>query len=165
VLGYVKEELKKSLIKIDDIENNENIPKKKKRETVKRMNRKISDKIDDLHWKTIKYLTDKYEIILIGDMSVKGIVSNDTSNIQNIMKRIAYKFKFFQFNQRLIYKCQLKGCVYKEIDERYTSKMCSVCGDYNENLGASKIYDCKKCRTKMDRNVNGCRGIYMKQFM
>jgi putative transposase len=157
--------LMKILIRIDEIENNDNIPKKKKRMLIKRLNRKISDKVDDLHWKTIKYLTDKYETILIGDMSVKGIVSNDTSNIQRMMKIIAYKLKFYQFKQRLIYKSKLKGNVYKEVDERYTSKTCSVCGHYDKNLGGKKIYDCEECGTRMDRDVNGCRGIYMKQFM
>jgi putative transposase len=96
------EVLMELLKRIDEIENNKNIPNKKKKVLVKRLNRKISDKVDDLHWKTIKYLTDKYETIIIGDMSVKGIVSNDTSNIQKMMKSLAYKLKFYQFKQRII---------------------------------------------------------------
>lgn len=98
-------------------------------------------------------------------MSVKGIVSNETSNIQKMMKMIAYKFKFYQFKQRLIYKCQTKGNIYKEVDESYTSKTCSVCGSYDKDLGAKKVYNCTECGIKMDRDVNGCRGIYIKQFM
>jgi IS605 OrfB family transposase len=157
--------LKEKLERIDKIESDDNISKKKKRKTVKRINMKISDIVDDLHWKSIKYLTDKYETILIGDMSVKSIVSNDTSNIQKMMKRIAYKFKFYQFKQRLEYKCQVKGNKYKEIDERYTSKTCSNCGNYKEDLGGKKIYNCDGCNMKIDRDINGCRGIYIKQFM
>lgn len=159
------DKIKGLLNKIDRIDGKIYIPSKKKKKIIKRTNRKIINMVDDMHWKTIKYLTDKYETILIGDMSVKGIVSNDTSNIQKMMKRIAYKYKFFQFKQRLEYKCGIRGNTYKEVNERYTSKMCSVCGDYDENLGGKKTYICIGCGTKMDRDINGCRGIYMKQFM
>ncbi len=35
--------------------------------------------INDMHWKTINYLTDNYKTILIGNLSTKNIVEKDLS--------------------------------------------------------------------------------------
>ena len=37
------------------------------------INRKISNIVNDVHWKTIKYLTDNNAIILLENMSTKNI--------------------------------------------------------------------------------------------
>lgn len=95
------------------------------------------------------FVDDEYQIIIITNQA--GIKTNEV--------------KMNEFKQRLIYKSQIKGNVYKEVNESYTSKTCSICGYYKENLGGNKIYECEECGTRMDRDVNGCRGIYMKQFM
>jgi IS605 OrfB family transposase len=155
--------IKKYLEIIDDKQKIK-YPKKIQIKYEKRYNLKINHLVDELHWKTIKYLTDNYENILIGDMSVKGISSNKKSVLNKMTKRIAYKLKFYQFNERLKYKCNLNKINLKQINESYTSKMCSVCGNYNNNLGASKIYDCLNCHVKMDRDINGCRGIFIKSL-
>jgi IS605 OrfB family transposase len=153
------------LKRIDKIQNNPNIPGRLKKKICDRLNRKIRWAVDDLHWKTCKYLTDRYEIILIGDMSVKGIVSRETSKLQKIVKRIAYACKFYQFRQRLEHKCKLNGNKYRCMDERFTSKLCSKCGYLDENLGGKKTFKCLKCKAIIDRDLNGCRNIYMKQFL
>ena len=49
--------------------------KKKKKCYELKHNKKISNLIDELHWKTINYLTHNYKTILIGNMSSKNIVS------------------------------------------------------------------------------------------
>jgi IS605 OrfB family transposase len=160
--------IKSKLQRIDEIENNVYIPNKIKKKNIKRINKKISNQVDDLHWKSINYLTKKYKNILIGDMSIKGIVKNGKNTYMDKMtKRIAYKLKFFSFHQRLIYKCQLNNCNYKKVDESYTSKMCSKCGTIDYNLGSNKIYKCinDKCKLKIDRDVNGCRGIFLKNML
>ena len=77
-------------------------------------------------------------------------------------KRIGYKLSFYKFRQRLEYKCSAKKVEYKLVDEKYTSKICSVCGNLNETLGSSKIFNCIKCKVIMDRDINGARGILIK---
>ncbi len=73
--------------------------------------------------------------------------------------------KFYEFRLRLIYKCGIKNINFKLIDEFYTSKTCSMCGNYNNTLKGDIEYNCKKCNIKMHRDINGCRNIYMKQFI
>ena len=89
-----KYEIERYLVLIDE-KKKKNIPNKKKKKIEKLYNRKISSLVDDLHWKTIKYLTNKYKNILVGDMSVKGITNNETSNLTPINKRLAYRLKFY----------------------------------------------------------------------
>jgi putative transposase len=137
--------------------------KRRKKEMTYR--RKIKNLVDDLHWKTINYLTKTYKTILIGDMSVKGIVRKGESVLNGINKKTALSLKFYEFRQRLKYQCYTKHINYKELDERYTSKICSNCGWVNEELEGKKMFECKKCKKKIDRDINGCRGILMKIYI
>ena len=95
-------------------------------------------------------------------MSIKGIANKTTSNITKMTKRIGYKMKFYKFQQRLKYKCDRNNIGFKLVDEKYTSKVCSHCGYKKEDLGGNKVYKCDGCKKKIDRDVNGCRGIYIK---
>jgi len=152
------------LTKIDKINKNNKVPVKVKKKINKRCNKKISNMIDELHWKVINYLIQNYKTILVGDMSVKGITNNERSTLSKMTKRIAYKLKFYTFRQRLEYKCKINKINYATIDEKFTSKMCSYCGNCKEDLGSSKIYNCTSCKKIMDRDINGCRGIYIKSL-
>ena len=147
------------LLKRIDIINKSKMTEKQKRKSENKRYKKINDLVNDLHWKAIKQLTDNYGTILIGNMSTKGIVQN---SINHMTKRIALIMRLYVFRERLKYKCSVKGCNYKMIDERYTSKMCTFCGNIKDNLGTNKIYECTKCNNIIGRDVNGSRNIYMK---
>lgn len=123
---------------------------------------RITNLVDELHWKTINYLTKNYNTILIGDMSVKGITNKQASKLTAMTKRIGYRMKFYTFRQRLEYKCKSRNLEYKKVDESFTSKMCSRCGNVKEDLGGNRIYNCTVCGLKIDRDINGARGIYLK---
>ena len=68
-------------------------------------------------------------------MSVQGITCKSTSKLTAMTKRIGYRLKFYQFRQKLEHKCKINRIEYKVVDEKYTSKVCSFCGDYNDKLG------------------------------
>lgn len=131
---------------------------------LKKYNMRVSNLVDDMQWKSIKYLIRRYKNILIGDMSTIGIVSGK-SKLNQLNKLYAYKLKFYQYRQRLEYKCYITRTGYAKVNERFTSKVCSWCGECKENLGGSKIYNCDKCDKVIDRDVNGCRGIFLKTKM
>ena len=132
----------------------------RKKKTLRKMyNRKLLNIVDDLHWKTINYLTKVYDTILVGDLSVKGIVSNDTSILGYINKDLAHRLAFSTFRTRLQSKCETRGCKYAIVDEHYTSKTCSYCGNYKADLGGNEIYHCHNCHRTIDRDINGARNI------
>jgi putative transposase len=141
--------------------------KKKHKNKLKRLRKKIKNKIDDMHWKTINFLTRNHENIFIGDLSTKSIVNKEQSNLSGSMKKLALRTNMFKFRERLEYKCKMRCRSYQMIDERYTSKMCSNCGEICEDLGSQKILKCKgnDCKKVIDRDVNGARNIYIKTYL
>ena len=152
----IKEKIGTYIDRLDNTSKIENKRKRKQKQDLYR--RKIRNLVDDLHYKTIKYLVTTNDNILIGNMSVKGIISRN-NNLNSKTKRIASALSFYKFKQRLAYKCTIYNVGFKEVNEAYTSKTCSVCGNVDNNLGSKKIYDCNKCTNKMDRDVNGARCI------
>jgi len=154
------EEFEEKIKKMEE----KSIPSKIRKKYQKRWSRKLSNQIDDMHWKTIKYLTDNYKSISIGKLSTKSIVKKGKSCLDQMNKTVAMRMKFYQFMKRLEYKCKVKNIIYNEVDEHYTSKMCTNCGTIKENLGANKIYNCGYCNIKIDRDVNGARNIFMKSL-
>lgn len=95
-------------------------------------------------------------------MSTQSIVRQRKLN--KMVKRVLLRMKLYVFKQRLQYKCNQRCIGYKEIDEAYTSKTCTICGKINKELGTSKIFNCKKCKKILDRDVNGARNIMLKSF-
>ena len=152
----------KKLERYNAIKNNENISETIKKKYERRTNRKISDSIDDLQWKTIKYLTDNYDSVLLGDMSSQGIVSKESNILTNTQKVSCLRTKYYMFQQRLQFKCEERGLSYLLVNEYLTSKTCSNCGAIKNDLGKSKTYDCKECGCVLDRDVNGARNIWLK---
>lgn len=148
----------------DAILKNQEIPVKIKKKNEIHINRKITNYVDELHWKVINYLTDNYATVLIGDMSAKRIVSKE-GNMSKMNKRITASLRFYNFRQRLEYKCKTRGIKYRLIDERYTTKVCTECGNINDKVGGSEIYKCPECEDIKDRDVHSCKGIHIKQFM
>ena len=145
----------------DKILNNKNINNNIKKKNEKTINKKIINLVDELHWKTINYLTTNNETILIGNMSSKSIVSK-SGNLNKMTKRISMHLKFYEFHRRLKYKCNTRDVKYGKINEWMTSKMCSICGEIKENLGGDEMYECEKCGIKMERDINGARNIHIK---
>ena len=155
----------KNIRRLNKIQRNKNISKKIKKKNETLINRKINNKIDDLQWKSIKYLTNTYKTIFLGDMSAKSIVKNNKSILNKYQKIACLRTKYFTFKTRLEYKCKINNINFKYVDESYTSKTCSMCGYYDKFLGGSKVYICNKCPNIMDRDINGARNIYIKSLL
>lgn len=161
----MKEKISKQIKSIDKI-NNSDMSNTKKRKAENKRYIKIKNLVDDLHWKTIKHLTDKYETILIGNMSTKSIVKNKSvGDLDNMTKRVALHMKLYEFRERLKYKCYINNCKYGNINEMYTSKTCSYCGYVKENLKGNKTYECNRCKNIIDRDINGAKNILMKGIL
>jgi transposase len=92
--------LNKRLNKIDKINNLEINKSKKKKATNKRY-RKIQNQINDLHWKSINYLTTNYDEIILGKLSTSSIVRK---SMNSNTKRIAMMMRSYVFRERLKYK-------------------------------------------------------------
>ena len=157
-----RDKMAKYLEKIDKYNNASYMKKRKRENAVERVRNKIKNVSSDLHWKVIGYLTNHYNNILIGDLSVKSIVE---LNGGKMTKRILHSYGLFTFKQRLKYKCEERGISYREVNEYRTSKTCSVCGYKKENLGMNKRYFCERCGNDIHRDINGARCIYFASLL
>ncbi len=148
--------------KIDKLNNGKlNKKNKIKKKLERKYYKKINNAIDDLHWKSINYLTNNYGNILIGNMSTKGIINNESNTkLKANIKRVAQHMKLYQFRQRLEYKCQLKSIGYAVIDESYTTMTCTKCG-YRNDVRSKHHIKCRFCKLEIDRDFNGARNILL----
>lgn len=92
----------------------------------------------------------KPSYITIEDLNVNGMMKN-----KHLARAIAQQ-KFYQFRNKLQYKCILNGIELRTVDRFYpSSKMCSECGSINKELKLSdRVYVCKECGCIIDRDKN-----------
>lgn len=129
------------------------------RNEVKRQNKNIRNKVDEMHWKTISYLIRNYDIILLPEYNTSQMIRGRKLNRKT--KRMMNVFSNYKFKQRLLWKCSLYNKRIIIVDESYTSKTCTSCG-YLNNVGGSEVYKCKNCNIVIDRDCNGARNILIK---
>lgn len=150
---------------LNKIEKKKNIKNEVKKDIrLKKLRIKLRNKIEDLHWKSINYLTNQNKnTIAIGNWSTKRCV-NKKGSLNSKVKNVAMMLSYYKFLQRLDYKCKKKNINLQIVNESYTSILCSNCGKENEELGSSKKFDCKKCKFQHDRDMNACRNILIKSL-
>ena len=83
--------------------------------------------------------------------------------LPRVVKQSMIDLSFYRFRCRFesyIEKHHEKKCKLKIVTEEYTSKTCGGCGNLKKVSGA--VYKCKRCKVKLDRDVNGARNILLK---
>lgn len=123
--------------------------------------RKVKNKVAELHWKTINYLMLNYDHIMIPEFKISKMLKG--KKISRQTKRMLCMYSFYSFMLKLEYKCKKNGKKLYVVDESYTSKTCTLCGEINE-VGGSEVYKCKGCKNEVDRDVNGSRNILIKNL-
>ena len=137
------------------------IDKSKDKKEYHRLQKKLKNKIDELHNKVANYLTKTFKYIIVGNLSTKETNKRE-GNLRKMTKRILSTLRHFEWRTKMKAKCEERGVFFEVIDEAYTSKTCSCCGYLKSNLGGNKIFRCDKCGIVLDRDYNGCRNILIK---
>lgn len=92
--------------------------------------------------------------IVVGD--VKGILLKPSKN--KTANRMTYNlWSFDLLYKRLKNKCEEKGIELVKVPEPFTSRLCPVCGSFNEPC--DRKYKCS-CGYEQDRDINGAINIY-----
>lgn len=123
---------------------------------------KIKRKINEFHWKTAHNLATNYEIVIIGKMSMKSICEQE--DFPDMPKRVGTLMRHYDFRSKLVYKCLSYGTKILVSNEKYTTKMCSLCGHYNETIKGEKVIHCNGCNKKYPRDIFSARGIAIKNL-
>jgi putative transposase len=124
-----------------------------------RLQSKLTNLVDEMHYKTIRFLTSNYTSILLPSFESQDMVMN--KSLSRKTKRNMMNFSFYKFKQRLQHKCDLlKHCNLTIVNEAYTSQTCGFCGHLNPTK--DEMITCASCHKVYDRDVNGSRNIYIK---
>ena len=94
-------------------------------------------------------------------MSAISIVSKKNNCLCSTQKIACLRTKYYQYRQRLEYKCLSYKVNFKVVNESYTSQACSICGNLKKDVGSCATYTCLKC----NRDVNGARNIYIRSLL
>ena len=158
-----EKDIKPLFEKIDKVSNFQHSKKHKRwhGKYTRRIYDKIKNKVDDLHWKTARFLCERYNEITIGKLSTSRVISK-SNNLSRGTRRMCQTLSHFTFRERLEYKCNALGVKYNLTDESYTTKTCGGCGALN-NVGRAKVFTCTKCSFTCGRDINGARNIMIKQ--
>ena len=95
------------------------------------------------------------QYIAIEDLNVKGMMRN-----KHLAKDIA-NCSFYTIKEHLIRKSKERNIIVRVVDRFYpSSKTCSNCGSYKNNLKLSqRVYHCNSCQVKIDRDFNASLNI------
>jgi len=133
--------------------------KQRMKKALSRLKFKVWDLINELHFKSIKFLTDNFDMIILPKFNSSEMVSKSKRKIKKETVRSMLTFSFFKFSQRLESKALELNKKIIRISEAYTSKTASWTGEI-KNIGSSKTIISNQI--KMDRDINGARGIFLR---
>jgi len=116
----------------------------------------------DMHYQCAHFLTEKYHTIILPVFGAKEMTSRSHRCLTTKTVRNMLGLAHGLFRQRLKEVAQRKNVSVVECTEEYTSKTCSCCGWLHPNLGSAKIFACRQCDMKVDRDLQGAFNIFLK---
>jgi putative transposase len=122
---------------------------------------KVKNVVSDMHWKVANFLCENFETIILPSFETKNMVSKKKELLPYV-RRSMLSLCHYKFKEKLICKARERHRNLFIVDESFTSKTCGCCGEQNNNLGGKKVFNCQKCGTIMDRDLNGARNILLK---
>lgn len=119
----------------------------KKSNTVKTTLHKLSKKIVDLDTN-----------IIIGELT--NLKQNALSFNKQVNRQKQNNWNLTTITNLLEYKTKLKGNQFVKVNEAWTSKTCSICGNINQSLSLKdRTYQCS-CGNNIDRDINASINIF-----
>ena len=128
-----------------------------------RMRKRLRNLVDEVHWKTIRFLCSKFTDIVIPEFRVKDMISKTGKRmIRKKTVRQMLSWGHYRFRQRLISKAALMDVRIHVRSEEYTSKTCGRCGTIGCGNLNNRSLTCFKCGYVVGRDMNGARNIFLK---
>lgn len=134
--------------------------KSKMKKAAYRIRKRIKDSISDFHWKVANFLTKGYKHILLPKYETSNMIRHFSKFKLHKWSRSMQTWSHYKFKQKLIQKAKQNGSTIIHVNEAYTSKTCSNCGNIKKINGG--IYKCKKCNLVINRDLNGAKNIMIR---
>lgn len=138
--------------------------KSKLRKAWYRVLAKTSNLMTDLHYKTIAWMLQNYDVIVCPVFSTANMLQKGTSQLHKSTRNLFRFLSHYKFRQRLIYKAKYAGKLILDCNESQTTMGCSRCGFCKRDVGRSEVYNCNRCGLKIGRDENSAKDIFLKRF-
>jgi putative transposase len=127
-----------------------------KKNRVRAIHAKIANRRrDSLHQFSTR-LVRAYDIIYVGNVSATALVKTP-------LAKSVLDAGWSAFRTMLRYKCDFAGAMFAQVDEAFSTQICSVCDSRSGPKGIAglgiRVWTCSECGTVHDRNVNAARII------
>ena len=118
-----------------------------------RQHRKVARQREDWQWKLATQLCTEFDTLCFETLNLSGM--------KRLWGRKVSDHAFYQFLQILEQKCAKHGKTLVKISQwTATTKPCSDCGYYNEELSLSdRQWTCPECGSHHDRDINAAINI------
>lgn len=121
---------------------------------------KIRNLVSEMHKKLTKWLCENYTNIYLPRLNF-----HKCKNLNKKSKEKMASLSHCKFIERLINKTrEYSSTKVYEVNEAFTSKTCSNCGNQKENLGNKDDYYCDNCNLKIGRDINASKNIMLRYF-
>lgn len=133
----------------------------KHKKQVKALHAKVKNQRKDFNHKLSKNLVNSSSKIFVGDVSPTEIIEKTKPG----MAKSVYDAGWYQLKSFIKYKALAGGVFYSEIEEAYSTQVCSECGSISKNSprgikGLSiREWVCSHCSSHHLRDVNAAKNI------
>lgn len=149
----LEEKLKKAQRRLSKKEEGTEVWHKVRRR-IARIHEKIKNKRKDFLHKLSKRIVDEYDIIVVEDLGIQGIVQDS-----RFMAKRIYDASWGEFIKMLEYKAKAMGKRLVKVEAKGTTRRCSGCGAENDVSLKEDIYCCSNCGLELDRKLNSAINI------
>ncbi len=126
--------------------------RKKCKRTLSKKHRKVSNSRKDFHYKTAKRLVRNFQTIVMEDLNIKGMIT------QNKYNKSIHDVGWGEFETILIAKAEEAGRTVLRVNPKNTSQMCSCCGEIVAKDLTVRVHRCA-CGAEIDRDLNAAWNI------
>lgn len=144
------------------------VPSQKKRRIKKAISRlrcKIKNLVKELHHKTANFLVNNFDVILLPTFETSQMVSKSRRKLRNKSVRQMLTLSHYEFKIFLKWKAWEQSKTVIDCNEAYTSKTVSWTGEIIKNLGGARTIKSLSTGLKMNRDLNGARGIFLRALV
>ncbi|MCC5600411.1 RNA-guided endonuclease InsQ/TnpB family protein [Nostoc favosum] len=127
----------------------------RRRKAIKQLgvkHKKVADTRKDFHFKTAKSLLDKYDVVAVEKLNIKGLAKTRLAKSIN-------DAAWGQFISILTVKAENAGLKVVAINPSGTSQECSRCGEKVKKLLSQRIHNCPNCQINLCRDLNASLNI------
>jgi putative transposase len=114
--------------------------------------KKVADTRKDFHFKTVKTLLDKYDVIAVEKLNIKGLTKTWLAKSIN-------DAGWGQFINILSNKAENAGLKVIAVNPNGTSQECSNCSHKVKKSLSERIHNCPNCKVSLCRDMNAAINI------